>query len=178
MVELYKPRIKNIEDTKKLIDLLLNSNLFDTEIIKFFEQQPTGFIQRFSLDKNEEFAKITKAIDDKKLLADEEIEQYKETKKEKVNSDLAELTSKKTNIVQKIDDKKILLEKLENDLAIKKSLLEDTESIQELAAEKSEKIKELSSELEELQLKHKLSTNIDELRSELSYQQRRITEEE
>lgn len=168
---------KSSDEAKKLIEILLNSDLFDTEIMKFFELQPTGFIQRFSLDKNEEFAKIAKEIEDKKILADEEVEQYKESKTDKANSDLAELMSKKVNIVQKIDDKRSLLEELERELLIKKSQLEDTESIQELAAEKSEKIKELSAELDELQLKHKLSNEIDELRGELVYQQRRITEE-
>jgi hypothetical protein len=173
----FKASNNNSEESKKLIELILSSKLFDSEVIKFFDQQPTEFIQRFSLDKNEEFAKIKKAIEEKKILANEYFEQYKETKKDKVKSDLAELTSKKTNIIQKIDDNKILLESLENELLIKKTQLEDTESIQELAAEKSDKIKELSIELDVLLNKHQLAADIDKLKGELDYHQRRIAEE-
>lgn len=173
----FKASNNNSEESKKLIDLILNSPLFDTEIIKFFEQQPTEFIKRFSLDKNEEFAKITKSIEDRKALANEEVEQYRETEKDKVNNDLVELTSKKSNIIQKIDEKKVILEKLENELLVKKTKLEDTESIQELAAEKSEKIKELSAELEELQVKHNLSTSIDKLKKDFDYFERRVDDE-
>ncbi|WOT06219.1 hypothetical protein [Shewanella youngdeokensis] len=173
----FKLSNNNSDESKKLVELIINSNIFDSEIIKFFEQQPTSFIQRFSLDKNIEFAKITREIEEKKIEADEDIERYKENKTDEINRDLIELTAKKTNIVKKIDTNRVLLESLENELIIKKSQLEDTESIQELAAEKSEKIKELSLELDDLQRKHKLSTDIDKLREELVYQQRRIHEE-
>lgn len=168
---------KNSDETKKLVEQILNSNLFDTEIMKFFDQQPTGFIQRFSLDKNEEFSKINKEIKEKKLLAEQNLEQYKETKTDDINNDLRELISKKDNIVQKIDDKKNILDDLESQLLMKKAQLENTESIQELAAEKSQKIKELSAELDDLQVKHKLSSDINQLKKDLDYFDRRVDDE-
>jgi hypothetical protein len=168
---------KNTDASKKLIDIIFQSKLFDAELIKLFTQQPTEFVQRFSLDKNTEFSKITKFIEDKKLLEDEKFELYKENKIDEINNDLAELTSKKENINQKIDDRKKILEELEKELSIKKASLETSESIQELAAEKSEKIKELSISLTSLQEKHDLSSEIDGLKEELTYQTRRIVEE-
>ncbi|MEY8215581.1 MAG: hypothetical protein RPR97_13990, partial [Colwellia sp.] len=173
----FKMANKNSEDAKKLLDIIFSSDLFDTEIVKLFDQKPTEFIQRFSLDKNIEFSKITKEIKQKKLLADEEVEQYKEKKTDEVKSDLAELTSKRDRIVQTIDDKKDTIEKLEDELISKKSQLANTESIQELAAEKSQKIKELTSEFYSLQEKHKLAINIVQLKKDLEYFDRRVEEE-
>ncbi|MEZ8623504.1 hypothetical protein AB6D17_21890 [Vibrio splendidus] len=160
VIKVLKKTNKSSDEAKKLIEEVLSSTEFDSEITKVFEEKPVEFIKRFSLDKNAEFAKIDKEIRDRKVQAEEEVEQYKEEKRDQANDSLAELESKQGMLIQTIDFKKSDLEAIERQLSEKKKQLENTESIQELAAEKSEEIKTLSLKISELKEKYKLSDDI------------------
>ncbi|EPJ47576.1 MAG: hypothetical protein OFPII_11640 [Osedax symbiont Rs1] len=177
ITRVLKQTNKSAEETKKLIDAILSSEIFDSEITKVFEQKPVEFIKRFSLDKNAEFAKIDQTIQDRKSQADEEIEQYRDQKIDKVNDSLVELNTKQTTLIQTIDSKKLALEDIEKELKLKKEQLENSESIQELAAEKSEEIKMLSLRLSELQEKYKLSDNVAAITGALEFQKGQLETE-
>jgi MoxR-like ATPase len=177
ITRVLKQTNKSADETKKLIDAILSSEIFDSEIAKVFEQKPVEFIKRFSLDKNAEFAKIDQTIQDRQLQADEEVEQYREQKIEKVNDSLAELDSKQKTLIQTIDTKKADLEAIEEELKLKKEQLQDSESIQELAAEKSEEIKTLSFKLSGLQEKYKLSENVAAITGALEFQKGQLETE-
>ena len=177
IIKVLKQTNKSSEETKKLIAEILSSTIFDSEITKVFEQKPEEFIKRFSLDKNAEFAKIDQAIQDRQLQADEEVDQYREQKIDKVNDSLVELNSKQTTLIQTIDSKKLALEDIEKELKLKKEQLENSESIQELAAEKSEEIKTLSLRLSELQEMYELSENVAAITGALEFQKGQLEKE-
>jgi MoxR-like ATPase len=181
ITRVLKQTNKSAEETKQLIDAILSSETFDSEIAKVFEQKPVEFIKRFLLDKNAEFAKIDQDIQDRKLQADEEVEQYIQDRKLQADEEVeqykeqglnknSELDAKQKTLIQTIDSKKADLEAIEKELKLKKEQLEDSESIQELAAEKSEEIKTLSLRLSELQEKYNLSENVAAITGALEFQ--------